>query len=250
MLKKITMGTMEGGIKSPVIWNIKISKCADKFPKKGSTDFNGYADDVGILESGIHELTIGSNINRAMKILEQWAKDNKLTFNAEKTKAMIFMKKINYKKPIIKINNREIEYVETFKYLGVILDRKLSWKPHVEHQVKKAKAVMMISRKMISKDSGLNPETAHWLYTTTVRPILAYGALVWAHSLDKTNLFLEMQKVQRMACLMITGAMPSTPTAGMETLIGLPPIDCYMEKEALAAGPESDEQWILENKER
>ena len=56
------------------------------------------------------------------------------------------------------------------------------------------------------------------------------------HSLDKTNLFLEMQKVQRMACLMITGAMPSTPTAGMETLIGLPPIDCYMKKEALAAG--------------
>ena len=30
--KRNTMGTMEGGIKSPVIWNVEISRCADKFP--------------------------------------------------------------------------------------------------------------------------------------------------------------------------------------------------------------------------
>ena len=34
---------------------------------------------------------------------------------------------------------------------------------------------------------------------------------------------------------MMTRAMPSTPTAGMETLMGLVPIDCYMKKEALLA---------------
>ena len=69
-----------------------------------------------------------------------------------------------------------------------------------------------------------------------VRPILAEGALVWAHSLKKTKLSLQLQKVQCMACLMITGAMPSTPTVGIITLLGLPPIDCYPKREALAAG--------------
>ena len=35
---------------------------------------------------------------------------------------------------------------------------------------------------------------------------------------------------------MMTGAMPSTPTAGMETLMGITPIECYLKKEAMAAG--------------
>ena len=94
----------------------------------------------------------------------------------------------------------------------------------------------MISRKLMGRDWGISPVTAHWLYTTTVRPILSYGAIVWAGSLDKSRNLEQMRKVQRMACLMITGAMPSTPTAGMETLLGLEPIECYMKKEALAAG--------------
>ena len=234
--KDVTMGTMEGGIKSPVIWNIKMSKCADKFPEKGPTKFTGYADDAGIKARGIDEYTVAGLLQAGIKVLENWAKENKLTFNTEKTKAMIFTKKLNPKKPELFINNTKIEYVDTFKYLGVTLDNKLRWTTHVENQVKKAKATIMIGRKMIGRDWGITPKTAYWLYTTTVRPILAYGAIVWINSVDRTKIFLMLQKVQRLACLMITGAMPSTPTAGMEVLLGLPPIDCYLKREALAAG--------------
>ena len=56
--KDVTMGMMEGGIKSPVIWNIKMSKCADSFSKKGLTKFTGYADDTGIKARGMDEYTV------------------------------------------------------------------------------------------------------------------------------------------------------------------------------------------------
>jgi len=36
----------------------------------------------------------------------------------------------NYK---IKIDNHEIEQVKEIKYLGVIFEDKLSWKPHIKH---------------------------------------------------------------------------------------------------------------------
>ena len=87
--------------------------------------------------------------------------------------------------------------------------------------------------KMIGKDWVISPVTAKRLYTTTVRPILAYGALVWASCLERTKIITTLQKVQRMACLMMTRAMRSTPTARMETVMGLVPVDCYMKKEAL-----------------
>jgi len=34
---------------------------------------------------------------------------------------------------LIKIGNHELEQVKKMKYLGVIFDDKLSWKPHIEH---------------------------------------------------------------------------------------------------------------------
>ena len=76
---------------------------------------------------------------------------------------------------------------------------------------------------MIGRDWGISARTAHWLYTTTVRPILSYVAPVWIKELDKKKYVQDLQ-VQRLACIMITGAMLSTPTAGMETLLGLEPI--------------------------
>ena len=234
--KEVTNGMMEGGIKSPCNWNIKLSKCADKFPKNGPLDFTGYADDIGLLITGIDMQTLVDILQKAMKILEQWATENKLTFNADKTKAMIFTNKRKYRRPTLKINGKEIEYVTEFKYLGVILDNKLSWTKHVEAQTKKAKATIFMTRKMVGKDWGINPKTVKWLYTTTVRPILAYGALVWVGSLQRAEIISKLQKVQRMALLMMTRAMASTPTAGMETLLGLMPIECFLKKEALAAG--------------
>ena len=43
-------------------------------------------------------------------------------------------------------------------------------------------------------------------------------------------------KKQRMAYLRITGAMLTMPTAGMETLSGLEPIECNMREDAIVAG--------------
>ena len=43
---------------------------------------------------------------------------------------------------------------------------------------------------------------------------------------------LELTKLQRLACLCITSAMKSTPTAAMETILNLPPLDIYINAEA------------------
>ena len=45
---------------------------------------------------------------------------------------------------------------------------------------------------------------------------------------------VQLTKIQTLAaCLMITGEMKSTPTAGMEVLIGLPPLEIHTKAQAL-----------------
>ena len=74
----------------------------------------------------------------------------------------------------------------------------------------------MIGKRMIGKKWGLGPKQAYWLYTAIVRPMLMYGSLVWIAGVKGAVIRKELVKVQRLACLMITRAMKSTPTAGIE----------------------------------
>jgi hypothetical protein len=46
---------------------------------------------------------------------------------------------------------------------------------------------------------------------------------------------IQLGRIQRMACLAITGAMKSTPTAAMEVLLNLTPLDLLIMAEARMA---------------
>ena len=171
-----------------------------------------------------------------------------MKFNVEKTKAVLFTRKYKFTEPTITLDGKNIEFVSSFKYLGVIFDKKLKWNEHVKVQAKKAKAALMIGRRMVGHNWGLNPKTTHWLYTAIVRPVLTYGSVVWTTSLEKKGNNNILTKVQRLACKMITGCMHSTPTAGMEILLGLKPIELELEAASLMTSIrlERSKHWINE----
>ena len=92
-----------------------------------------------------------------------------------------------------------------------------------------------MGRRMIGPSWGLKPKQMIWLYKSIVRPILTYGAIVWVISLERIHINKLLQKVQRTACMMITGAMKSTPTSGIKRLLNITPIHLHIKMEAIAA---------------
>ena len=46
---------------------------------------------------------------------------------------------------------------------------------------------------------------------------------------------MALGRLQRLACLCISGAMRTTPTAAMEVILGLPPLNIFIEGEAMSA---------------
>ena len=232
--REVEDGAAQGGVFSPPVFNNVGAESVEAVPDRPDQEGHVFADDVNVIASGDDELELGENMQEALDCQVEWSKSHGLNFNPSKTKAMLFTKKINFAYPALNLDGIPIEYVETFKYLGVTLDTKLSWKKHIKAQVKKAKASLMIGRKMIGKKWGLNPKVTHWLYTAIVRPMLTYGAVVWVNCLDKKGLTNELRKVQRLALKMITGCMHSTPTAGMETLLGIAPIEETIKAAALS----------------
>ena len=78
-------------------------------------------------------------------------------------------------------NNDQLENVTKFKYLGVIINKHLTWHDHIEQlQSKIAKRLGVLKR-----IKHLLPVYARRIYVSTiVTPILEYASIVWG---DKNN---------------------------------------------------------------
>jgi hypothetical protein len=126
------------------------------------------------------------------------------------------------KEPIL-FNNR-IQLSSEVKYLGLILDKGLTWKKQLDSVINKAYRAFWTCRGMFGRTWGLRSQVVYWIYTMVVRPIVTYAATVWWPRIKYGTSRAELSKLQRMACLGITGAMRTAPAAAIEVLLGLPPL--------------------------
>ncbi|XP_048006780.1 uncharacterized protein LOC125242117 [Leguminivora glycinivorella] len=126
--------------------------------------------------------------------------------------------------------------VDEFKYLGITLDSSLRYKTHIREQTAKAIRTLYQCKRAVGKNWGLKPSMIHWIYKAIITPRVLYGAVIWWHRTHIGEYRKNLTKVQRLACLMMTGAMRTTPTHAMEVLLGLKPLWIEAEKRAM-------EQW-------
>ena len=113
-------------------------------------------------------------------------------------------------------------------------DQKLTFKAHIEGKCLKAKRLLNLTKQAIGREWGLSPQKVMWVYNSIVKPQISYGALVWANKINKT-LRKKLDSVQRLALLSCTHSMRSTPTAGMEAILGVIPLALYCKEVALKA---------------
>ena len=105
-------------------------------PLSSNFDLILYADDSAMILS---DSTINSLINRVknkLYIIDLWLRKNKLSLNYSKTSFIIFNKQPNKTCDYefeLKIKNNFIKRVNSIKYLGVLIDSKLSWSEHVDY---------------------------------------------------------------------------------------------------------------------
>ena len=123
-------------------------------------------------------------VNSELKKLYLWLASNKLTLNTKKTNFVIFhpyQKSVDYL-PQLKIFDTDtnqyvsLEMKNYVKYLGILIDKNLSWKIHIDNVATKlSKTVGLIAklRHFVSQHTLLN------IYHALILPYLSYGLIVW-----------------------------------------------------------------------
>lgn len=228
-------GSPQGGVLSPIIWNFIIDDLLSRYGKTSPVKAVGYADDVLLYVKGNDTETMRSLMQDALDEVLNWGNSHGLSYNPEKTTILMFENGRKYKsEPILKMAGVALEYSQNLKYLGVTINKRLSWLPHVRERVAKCNALLNKVRHIIADQWGLTKERILWIHNAIVLPRLSYGAIVWANNLSQTMVQL-MDSVQRRTLLSLTRALRSTPTRGLEVVTGIPPIWVHLQEMAARA---------------
>lgn len=229
-----TRGSPQGGVLSPTIWNIVMNDLLKRF-RYGPANLTCYADDVCIVIKGYDLKALITHAQRALNITEAWGSRQGINFQGKKSQAMIISRSVitgSHRKLVLK--GEQLVYKEEIKHLGLIIDSRLNWKANLKYRVAKAKKNMLLARILVGKNWGLSFQKCLWIYLSIVRPMISYGCIVWSHSLSSGSI-LTLRRIQRLAILMMTQCMRSTPTEGAEAVLGLMPLDYFCQETATVA---------------
>ncbi|KGQ00639.1 hypothetical protein PAAG_12704 [Paracoccidioides lutzii Pb01] len=146
----------------------------------------GYADDLGLLSAGT---TLEGNVvtlQEDFKLLNDWASKEGLTFDFAKTEIAHFTRRRTLSNPSIDLETTSGTHSITAKavkssirYLGIWLDRKLSFKKHVETMAAKARQVSNGIRALSNTARGAPVQLLRQSIQACVLSVLCYGAEAW-----------------------------------------------------------------------
>ena len=148
-----------------------------------------YADDTVIL--GLIHNNSEDHYREQIDHTYKWCCTNNLILNTKKTKEVIFDFRKKHRiilDPII-VDNSIVEVCENFKYLGIVVDNKLSWHDHISYIVSKCNQRLFFLRLLNS--FSVTPNILQRFFCSIIESIYKYNMTVWyksAHEYDRKKI--------------------------------------------------------------
>ena len=200
-------GVPQGSVLAVTLFALKINAIVNCVPRDSRFVASLYVDDfqLGYRHSDLR--VIKDKLQQCLDNAGEWAKRNGFKFSLTKTKVVHFSTRPGlHNSPTLK--QQELPYVDKIKFLGLIWDPKLTWKPHVNKLRSDCQKLVGLLRAVISQEWGGNQRSTLKIYQMFVRSQLDYGSPVYG-SAAKTTLSL-LDAVTSESLRIITGAFKTT----------------------------------------
>ena len=147
-----------------------------------------FADDTNLINFNSSIKVINKQVNKDLKTLSNWLNANKICLNVSKTEIVLFRsakKQLDFSLKL-KLNGKKLYTTNSVKYLGVKIDKHLTWKPHIDGISAKLNKVNAI----LCKIRHFEQKTLQAIYYAIFEPHLHYSLLVCAQNFNSTKRLL------------------------------------------------------------
>ena len=148
-----------------------------------------FADDTTYLQQHHPSEPIKNMVDEKQKKIESWFLANKLSLNIAKTQNINFT---------LRLSEPVLPGSESVKFLGVFLDKGLTWDAHVQYLGAKLSKIIYLIRNLAANVSKETLITAYYGYFNSN---MSYAILNWGYSPGATGIF----KLQRRCVRILAG---------------------------------------------
>ena len=139
-----------------------------------------FADDTVLVQSDNNLGKLQNSVNPEMTKVMDWLTANKLSLNISQTKYMLITNKyVSTESFVINVNRNCIERTMTFKYLGLVIDEKLTWKEHCKRLCSTISKYVSVMYKF---KHYVNNRALHMLYHSLINSQAQYGIIAWGRA--------------------------------------------------------------------
>jgi ribonuclease HI len=201
-------GVPQGSVLSVTLFIVAIDKILLDLPS--SVTGNLYVDDLHISCEGTDICFIERQLQGAVNRILNWSNKNGFTISRSKTCGVHFCRKRRiHPDPEIHLDGGTISIENEVKFLGIIFDRKLSFRPHILHLRKKCQRSLNILKVLSNTSWGADRSSLLKIYHAVIRSKLDYGCVVYG-STRKTYL-QKLNTVHHTALRLCSGAFRTSP---------------------------------------
>lgn len=189
----VRMGVPQGSILGPFLFLIYINDLP--YLIKDNHDIVLFADDTSLLFKLKRQQLVTDDVNSALAKVVNWFNVNNLLLNEKKTKCIKFtIPHVRQVETSVLIKDEELKPEDNTVFLGITLDAKLQWGPHIDKLSKKLSSAAYAVRKI--RDLT-DLETARLVYFSYFHSVMSYGILLWGNAADIQTIFVLQKRAVR-----------------------------------------------------
>ena len=210
-IRDVNAGIPQGSKLGPLLFILYVNDIIEDL----ESEIMIFADDTTLLATGRDPVQTAEQLNRDLEKILAWSKKWKVTFNASKSKDMIFTNKNLFNSPPLLFNGNIVKRVVEHRHLGLWLSLSLDWAKHIHETCLKANRKLSVLRSV----KYLKRQTLDVLYKIQIRSCIDYMLPVYYHTL-RQNEKSRLDQVQCRAGLLASSALYYTSRDKLNNELG------------------------------